>query len=239
VFIQTITEYQAAGVWPDPYDSETSVRNLRLRATNRAIHQRLGLTPLTVSTDRIGIVAMHCARLLAAMHHQLGEPVDRSGQGRILEVYPAAAALRSWQINPGNTEDPGSYKGDSEPARTRREWVLEQISCSTSGWLEINPKVKVVCDDCLEALTARSSPERRTATSSSRSTTPTDSPPQRAGSACRSPSPSRSWASRANPRGSRRGRLKSSSRVPGFAFQRQRPPVSRFHGRCAGQSAIA
>jgi hypothetical protein len=151
VFIQTITEYQAAGVWPDPYDSETSVRNLRLRATNRAIHQRLGLTPLTVSTDRIGIVAMHCARLLAAMHHQLGEPVDRSGQGRILEVYPAAAALRSWQINPGNTEDPGSYKGDSEPARTRREWVLEQISCSTSGWLEVNPKVKVVCDDCLKA----------------------------------------------------------------------------------------
>ena len=154
MFIQTITNYRDAGFWPDPYNSDASVRNLRLRATDRAIHQRLGLTPLSVSTDRIGIVAFHCARLLAALHGKLGEPVDRSGQGRVLEVYPAAA-LRSWQISPGNSDDPGSYKGDSEPARTRREWVLEQISRSTSTWLEVNPKVKVVCvdnDDCLDAL---------------------------------------------------------------------------------------
>ena len=154
MFIKTIADYRDTGLWPDPYDSEASVRNLRLRATDRAIHQRLGLTPLSVSTDRIGIVAMHCARLLAAVNDKLGEPVDRSGQGRILEVYPAAA-LRSWQISPVNSEDPGSYKGASEPARTRREWVLEQISHQTSAWLEVNPKVNVVCidsDDCLDAL---------------------------------------------------------------------------------------
>ena len=154
MFIQAITDYRDTGVWPDPYDSDASVRTLRLRATDRAIHQRLGLTPLSVSTDRIGIVAMHCARLLAAAHHELGEPVDRSGQRRILEAYPAAA-LRSWRISPGNSDDPGSYKGGGERARTRREWVLEQISNRTSGWLEINPKVNVVCinnDDCLDAL---------------------------------------------------------------------------------------
>lgn len=154
LFIETIANYRDAGVWPDPYNSDASVRNLRLRATDRAIHQRLGLTPLSVSTDRIGIVAMHCARLLAAVHQELGEPVDRSGQGRILEAYPAAA-LRSWQISPGTSEDPGTYKGDSEAARTRREWVLEQINRHTSAWLEINPKVNVVCidsDDCLDAL---------------------------------------------------------------------------------------
>lgn len=154
MFIETITAYQDAVVWPDPFDSDASVRNLRLRATDRAIRDRLGLTPLSVSTDRIGIVAMHCARLLAAVQSKLGEAVDRSGGGRILEVYPAAA-LRSWQINPGTSGDPGTYKGDSDAARTRREWVLEQINHHTSSWLEVHPKVNVVCidnDDCLDAL---------------------------------------------------------------------------------------
>jgi hypothetical protein len=91
----------------------------------------------------------------------LNEPVDRSGRGRILEVYPAAS-LRSWGISPATGTDPGSYKGDTAAARLRREQVLEQIAPFTSPWLEINDKVNVVCvasDDCLDsficALTAR------------------------------------------------------------------------------------
>jgi hypothetical protein len=154
MFIEQIAAYQRDGVWPDAFDSNASVRGLRLRATDRWIHSQLGLTPLSVSTDRIGIVAMHCARLLAALQVELGQPVDRSGQGRILEVYPAAA-LRAWGISPATSDDPGSYKGDSEAARTRRHWILGQIKHHTSAWLEMHEKVTVVCvenDDCLDAL---------------------------------------------------------------------------------------
>jgi hypothetical protein len=153
-FLETITAYQHGGAWPDPFDSDARVRSLRLRATDCAIYDRLRLTPLSVSTDRIGIVAMHCARLLAAVQSALGQPVDRSGKGRILEVYPAAS-LRSWRISPVDSEDPGTYKGNDSAARTRRGLILEQIARQTSGWLEIHPKVNVVCidnDDCLDAL---------------------------------------------------------------------------------------
>jgi hypothetical protein len=98
---------------------------------------------------------MHCARLLVAAEAHLGEPVDRSGRGRILAVYPAAA-LRNWRsISPRTSENPGTYKGTSDEARERREWIVEQICRCTSPWLDIGPKVQVVCidnDDCLDAL---------------------------------------------------------------------------------------
>ena len=153
-FLETITAYQASGFWPDPYDSDAIVPSLRLRATDRAVHGRVGLWPLSVSTDRIGIVAMRCARLLAGVQEQLGALVDRSGQGRILEVYPAAA-LRIWEISPADSADPGSYKGAGDAARLRREWILEQVRRHTSAWLEIGEKTMAVCrdnDDCLDAL---------------------------------------------------------------------------------------
>jgi hypothetical protein len=66
-FIDTITAYQFGGAWPDPFNSNASVRNLRLRATDQAIYTILKLTPLSVSTDRIGNVALRCARHLAAV----------------------------------------------------------------------------------------------------------------------------------------------------------------------------
>jgi Protein of unknown function (DUF429) len=98
---------------------------------------------------------MHCARLLVAAEAHLGEPVDRSGRGRILAVYPAAA-LRNWRsISPRTSENPGTYKGTSDEARERREWIVEQICRCTSPWLDIGPKVQVVRidnDDCLDAL---------------------------------------------------------------------------------------
>jgi hypothetical protein len=55
---------------------------------------RRGQLPLSVSTDRIAYPAMRIARLLGAV---AGEPVDRTGAGRIVEGYPAAA-LRVWGL---------------------------------------------------------------------------------------------------------------------------------------------
>lgn len=96
---------------------------------------------------------MRCARLLAAYWASVGEPPDRSGEGHILEVYPAAA-LNCWGISPKNSDDPGSYKGKDDRAVARRKRLLERIAAATAPWLEIPEKTQIVCvdnDDCLDA----------------------------------------------------------------------------------------
>jgi len=63
---------------------------LQYRETDRYIQSQVGRPPLSVSSDRIAVVAMRCAGLLA----QLGVQ-DRSGEHSVFEVYPAAA-LKRW-----------------------------------------------------------------------------------------------------------------------------------------------
>lgn len=70
-------------------------RTLTRRATDLHVAQVLpGAVPLAVGADRIAAVAMRAAGLLAALA-DLGKPVDRTGAGLLVEVYPAAA-LRVW-----------------------------------------------------------------------------------------------------------------------------------------------
>jgi predicted RNase H-like nuclease len=71
-------------------------RSLRYRLTDEIVHQQLGIWPLSVSTDRIGVTALRCAALLDALA-TAGHPVDRAGSGRVVEVYPAAA-LKHWGL---------------------------------------------------------------------------------------------------------------------------------------------
>ncbi len=72
-------------------------RSLSRRATDLHVAETLpGLVPLAVGADRIAAVAMRAAVLLAALA-DAGQPVDRSGGGRLVEVYPAAA-LRVWGL---------------------------------------------------------------------------------------------------------------------------------------------
>jgi predicted nuclease with RNAse H fold len=69
---------------------------LRFRRTDLAV-MSAGPQPLSVSTDRIGVAAMRGARIQALLA-DAGVLVDRSGvQGRVAEVYPAAA-LRAWGL---------------------------------------------------------------------------------------------------------------------------------------------
>jgi hypothetical protein len=153
-FVDALNLYRQSGEWPDAPDSPLHQPAMRLRMTDFAVHGNTGLWPLSVSTDRIGVVAMRCARLLAAAQQQSGELIDRSGEGRLLEVYPAAA-LHCWAISPKAIGHPGSYKGKSEQATARRRRVVDELSAATSGWLEISEKAQIVCadnDDCLDAL---------------------------------------------------------------------------------------
>ena len=149
-FIEAINAYHAAGTW-EPLSGD----RLRLRETDRAVRDETGITPLSVSTDKIAIVAMRCAKLLAA-HWQAGDhPPDRAGTGKPVEVYPAAA-LRQWHLSPkDDPEDPGSYKGSGPLPEARRRRLMIALTTRSSDWLEINEKTMHVCcksDDCLDAL---------------------------------------------------------------------------------------
>ena len=149
-FIEALNANRAAGGWGD-WPTEF----LRLRETDRAVRVATKLTPLSVSTDKIGVVALRCAKLLAHHWGASGEPPDRTGSGRIVEVYPAAA-LRQWGLSPKDAaEDPGSYKGAGPLPRARRQRLMTQLAGRSADWLELTEKTVAVCtesDDCLDAL---------------------------------------------------------------------------------------
>jgi predicted nuclease with RNAse H fold len=71
-------------------------RRLSFRRTDEAVRALTGLVPLSVATDRIAHPAMRCASLLARLARE-GLPVDRSGSGVVVEVYPAAS-LKQWGL---------------------------------------------------------------------------------------------------------------------------------------------
>lgn len=95
-FVEALAAHQAGQPWPalDDDDPKRFRDGLRFRRTDRvAAHTR---QPLSVSTDRLGVTAMRCAHLLRRLADD-GEPIDRTGAGRVLEVYPAGA-LRRWDL---------------------------------------------------------------------------------------------------------------------------------------------
>ncbi|MFD1715358.1 DUF429 domain-containing protein [Amnibacterium flavum] len=82
-------------------------RTLAYRETDRRVRARVGRWPLSVSTDRLGLTAMRCAGLLARLRES-GFDVDRSGTGKVAEVYPGAS-IRLWGFLPdGYRADPAA-----------------------------------------------------------------------------------------------------------------------------------
>ena len=66
-------------------------RELRLRTTDRWIRDWIPRDPLSVSTDRIGVVALRAVRLLERIR---APGCDRSGDGGIYEAYPGGSLAR-------------------------------------------------------------------------------------------------------------------------------------------------
>jgi hypothetical protein len=114
-----------------------------MRTTDRIVaHAR---RPLSVAADKLGITAMRCAGLLQDWSGTT--PIDRTGVGRFVEVYPAAALLR-WGLSPSR------YKGSDRQAERRR--LLKQILSALPS-LEIHREAHSLCvksDDALDALIA-------------------------------------------------------------------------------------
>ncbi|MHA7282052.1 DUF429 domain-containing protein [Arthrobacter sp. TMS2-4] len=120
-------------------------RRLSYRATDRVTRDITGRWPLSVATDRLGLTAMHCAVLLDAIGDALGTPVDRSGGGTAVEVYPAAT-LRGWGF------DTRGYKTDGG----MREALLGRI-LARAPWFDLRPTTRqllISSDDAFDAVIA-------------------------------------------------------------------------------------
>ncbi|MDE0105376.1 MAG: DUF429 domain-containing protein [Bryobacterales bacterium] len=141
-FTRAVAKYLESTVWPC-----AEVRQLRFRKTDRVARERLGRWPLSVSSDLIAVPAMRAVSLLAEAA-ATGETIDRSGGGRFVEVYPAAA-LSVWGF-PSR-----GYKGAKGSAVRAR--LVGDLSQRTADWLALSSKDWARCkasDDILDALVA-------------------------------------------------------------------------------------
>jgi predicted nuclease with RNAse H fold len=149
-FIRFITSHDSGHVALQPGVAGREWRRaLSYRVTDLRARQ-LGLQPLSVSTDRIGVTAMRCAGLMSRLA-AMGEPVDRTGAGRVVEVYPAASLLR-WGFN---------YRGYKQQKGVEALDALVEALQAALPWLDFGAfedecrTSDDVFDAVVSALTAR------------------------------------------------------------------------------------
>lgn len=137
-FATAVYAHQHQNVWPT-----VCTTSLRYRVTDHIVRERINRWPLSVSSDLIGVTAMRAARLLS----ESGQ-IDRSGRGRFVEVYPAAA-LYIWGF-PST-----GYK--KKPGEEKRRVVTHRLITVTKPWLDWPVDAKQACeksDDALDAIVA-------------------------------------------------------------------------------------
>jgi hypothetical protein len=141
-FVEGVGRFHTGGQWPP-----ATLTALRFRETDRVVAARTGRWPLSVSTDLIGVPAFRAAALLDRLAGA-GHVVDRSGAGRLVEVYPAAA-LRLWGFAAVGYK---RREGRSGLAR-----LLAALRRRTGDWLDLDRPARHLCgvsDDALDALVA-------------------------------------------------------------------------------------
>lgn len=134
-------------------------QRLANRATDRQVRAACGLKPLSVAADRIALTAMRAAGILARLNDE-GRPVDRSGGGVVVEVYPAAS-LKIWQL-------PHQGYKRAENERVREHLIGSLLTAAP--WLDLGSHTDlcVQSDDAFDAviaaLTARAHALKQTTT---------------------------------------------------------------------------
>lgn len=126
-FVDFVTAHRTGHVQvPEGLVGRAWRRDLALRVTDQVVHEQTGLTPLSVSADRIGHATMRCAALLAELARQ-GRPVDRRGGGPVVEVYPAAC-LKRWGL---------PYRGYKRTANLVELGRLVDRLLEAAPWLDL------------------------------------------------------------------------------------------------------
>lgn len=121
-FVTAVSAYRDHGIWP-----AADSASLRFRATERRLGS--GLSP---SLDQLVWVVLRCARLLDRCARENATGIDRTGEGRFVEVYPAAA-LERWDLSPARwSEDAGSYKGRKPAPASRRQRLMNELVAELS-----------------------------------------------------------------------------------------------------------
>lgn len=132
-------------ILPDHLPGRDWRRRLSYRVTDEAVRAATGLVPLSVATDRIGVTAMRCAKLLALLA-LAGEPVDRTGTGIVVEVYPAAT-LRQWGL---------TYRGYKRRENAEHLDQVVTLLLLAAPWLTLAEHEETcrASDDALDAVIA-------------------------------------------------------------------------------------
>lgn len=118
--------------WPQEFTSAVNEWNfttwnervrdrLRFRLTDLWVKEHCGLTPLSVSSDRIALPAMRAMALLR--RHGVS---DRSGDGKFFEVYPASS-LKAWHLPHNEYKKPEQHK--------ERKSILQKLF-KQAPWLD-------------------------------------------------------------------------------------------------------
>jgi len=93
-FVEFLNNHANLGSTSFPDGGMDWRRRASFRESDRHVREVTGKWPLSVSTDRLGLTAMRCAGLQGKLQ-QSGIEIDRSGSGKIVEIYPGAS-LRLW-----------------------------------------------------------------------------------------------------------------------------------------------
>jgi predicted nuclease with RNAse H fold len=136
-FVQAVAAHRDGGAWPGrgATDPVAYRRRLVYRRTDEII-AATGTRPLSVSTDRIGVVALRCALLIDAFEPPTTAP-DRSGAGAVAEVYPAAA-MRRWGLAAAG------YKAERARAAPALAALVDALR-SGAPWLELSAEAWEHC----------------------------------------------------------------------------------------------
>lgn len=122
-------------------------RLLFTRETDRVVHRHTGLTPLSVSADRIARTAVAALAIVDALRNALGQPLPlllnptECRSGGLIEVYPAATLKQRGLPSRG-------YK--KPEARALRNGIVDGIAQA----LDLNGH-EIACldsDHCLDAV---------------------------------------------------------------------------------------
>lgn len=158
-FVAAVTAHRLSARWPTfEHRSTDRIReSLRHRTTDLFVRSLdLGSTPLSVSSDLIGVVAMRGAWLQSAWAQRWGALESRDGSGRLVETYPAAA-LRAWGFlaRRGVRYKGGGSHGARESQREERTRIIDAIEAQSETWLHVTPALHdaaIASDHELDAL---------------------------------------------------------------------------------------